>query len=254
MPANAGGLPDDDEHAARELHALLGDGDAGLGRERLDAWLALGVLPVVPSYVRTTHALWRAASGWTRLAGEVTPALLLGHFRGEWALVFAGESRLVVHDIDNQAGKSGTGGVDADLAARVEVVRRAAPGAVWLRSSGTGGLHAWTFLDESHPLRVLVYLARERVLRAADDVAELVALIRSVHADQGRTIVMVVHDLNHATRHATHARARAYPEEQAQCNPTTICKTPVTRRAFSPATSTSCCRSGWRWNHGCAAA
>ncbi len=177
MPANAGGLPDDDEHAARELHALLGDGDAGLGRERLDAWLALGVLPVVPSYVRTTHALWRAASGWTRLAGEVTPALLLGHFRGEWALggVFAGESPLVVHDIDNQAGKSGTGGVDADLAARVEAVRRAAPGAVWLRSSGTGGLHAWTFLDESHPLRVLVYLARERVLRAADAVAEVAA-------------------------------------------------------------------------------
>jgi len=164
----AGGLSDG--RAAHELFELLGDGNVERGRARLDAWLALGFLPAVPAYVRTSYALWRPDEGWTRRSGSITPALLLGHFRGEWALggVFAGEAPVFVFDVDNQAGKRGVSDAfDADLRRRVELVRRAQPSAVWLRSSVSGGLHAWTFLDEPHPLRVLAYLAHDRLLRTA---------------------------------------------------------------------------------------
>lgn len=163
------------ERYALELDRLLGDGDAEQGRARLEAWLALGFLPPVPAHVRTSYALWRPAEGWTRLSGPVTPALLLGHFRGEWALggVFAGEAPLLVHDLDNPGGKHGSADIDADLMARVAVVRRAQPSAVWVRSSASGGLHAWTFLDEAHPLRALAHLAHTRLVGAASGSPEI---------------------------------------------------------------------------------
>lgn len=176
MSSRAGGLSDAD--AALELRRLLGDGEVELGRSRLASWLALGFLPAVPAGVRTSYALWRPAVGWTRVSGPITPSLLLGHFLGEWALggVFAGEASIVVHDLDNQAGKRGdSSAVDVDLLVRAELVRCAQPAAVWLRSSASGGLHAWTFLDAPHPLRVLAHLPHDRLLRTATSFGEIAA-------------------------------------------------------------------------------
>lgn len=71
-----------------------------------------------------------------------------------------------------------------------------------------------TFLDMAHQLEVLKLLER-------------------LNREQGRTIVMVVHDLNHASRFAHHMVAIAQGKVAAQGAPRTVMTPEVLRRVFA---------------------
>lgn len=70
-----------------------------------------------------------------------------------------------------------------------------------------------TFLDLSHQIEVLQLLER-------------------LNRDEGRTIVMVVHDLNHATRHAQHLIAMRAGKVVAAGRPAEIVTPPLLREVF----------------------
>jgi iron complex transport system ATP-binding protein len=71
-----------------------------------------------------------------------------------------------------------------------------------------------TFLDLSHQIEVLRLLER-------------------LHRDEGRTIVMVVHDLNHATRHAHHLIALRAGKVVAAGAPAEVVTPQLLREVFS---------------------
>jgi iron complex transport system ATP-binding protein len=71
-----------------------------------------------------------------------------------------------------------------------------------------------TFLDMAHQLEVLQLLER-------------------LNREQGRTIIMVVHDLNHASRFAHHMVAIAQGKVVAQGAPRTVMTREVLRRVFA---------------------
>jgi len=70
-----------------------------------------------------------------------------------------------------------------------------------------------TFLDLSHQIEVLHLLER-------------------LNRDEGRTIVMVVHDLNHATRHAQHIVALCEGKVVATGSPATVITPALVRSVF----------------------
>jgi iron complex transport system ATP-binding protein len=70
-----------------------------------------------------------------------------------------------------------------------------------------------TFLDLAHQIEVLQLLER-------------------LHQEQGRTIVMVVHDLNHATRHAQHLIAMRAGQVVAAGAPITVVTPALLREVF----------------------
>jgi iron complex transport system ATP-binding protein len=70
-----------------------------------------------------------------------------------------------------------------------------------------------TFLDLAHQIEVLQLLER-------------------LNRDEGRTIVMVVHDLNHATRHASHLLALRAGEVVAEGAPSAVVTPALLRTVF----------------------
>ena len=134
--------PSAEARSEHELHELLGEGSLDLGRGRLEFFLEW-FLPQVPAGVSTGWALWTRRDGWYRYPGRPGSGVLLAHFRGQCALggIYSGPSRVLVLDLDNQAGKTAlhegaTGPVplDADLDTRMLVATQAQMDAVWFRS------------------------------------------------------------------------------------------------------------------------
>jgi hypothetical protein len=162
--------PSAEARSERELHELLGEGSLDLGQGRLEFFLEW-FLPKVPADVSTGWALWTRRDGWYRYAGRPGPGVLLAHFRGQCALggIYSGPSRVLVLDLDNQAGKTalhegatGLVPLDPDLDTRMLVATQAQMDAVWFRSGPSYGLHRWTFLAEAAPPEKLF---REGLLR-----------------------------------------------------------------------------------------
>lgn len=71
-----------------------------------------------------------------------------------------------------------------------------------------------TFLDMAHQLEVLELLAR-------------------LNRDEGRTIIMVVHDLNHASRFAHHMVAIAEGKIAAEGSPAEVMTPDILRQVFA---------------------
>jgi hypothetical protein len=161
-----------------ELARRLGRGDVALGQRRLALWREL-FLPEPPSHVRRPVPVWTpdpAGGGrWTRRSRkiDVTP-LLAQHFAGEIALggVYCAESRVLVLDLDNAAGKHTRIGararLDPDLDDRRRLASLVAPRGLWVRSSASGGLHRWVFLSEALPIEKLALLAHARLRDIAE--------------------------------------------------------------------------------------
>ena len=158
----------------QQLSELLG---LAVDSEPLRFWKSIA-LPTPPAGIKTNVAICDAR-GWLRHTRAIDAGLLIGHFRGDYALggIHSGASRVLVVDLDNRVGKGHRGtGVDVDMPERMRLAEALLPDGVWIRSSASHGLHRWGVLEDPVRLDQLSDWAlgrlRDVVEQSSEDVRE----------------------------------------------------------------------------------